>query len=315
MGNSQNGKEDMDYDKMIKNFSYIQDINHFQLGNIKIYDAIENKNHKIFQYKRLCQSDQQLQQLRNHFIERKKLINEHLIRVFYVMGKESVMCSDTSHVVILGEYFGNSLQQEHEYNLNQKMIFNESRLWLIIYQIIQCCAYLEEQGKYHGDLKIDHVYLDLDGSIKLIEHNLIPGSLNPYQKALYNNEFHAFSPEMLNLLQQSEDKEKQYSKLDILTLNKSDVFSFGMMILELASQFETKQYYDWEAKTMNYQQIISSIQFLTNRGYSTIFQNLLLQMCLQDIGERPGFQEMRIGLQSLENDILSHTAFYRSHIK
>lgn len=36
-------------------------------------------------------------------------MNEHLIRIFYVMGKESVMCSDASHVVILGEYFLNTL--------------------------------------------------------------------------------------------------------------------------------------------------------------------------------------------------------------
>ncbi|CAD8114537.1 unnamed protein product [Paramecium primaurelia] len=314
MGNSQNGKEDMDYDQVMKNFSFYQEINHFQLGNIKIFDAIENKNHKVFQFKRLCQSDQQLQQLKNHFQQRKTLMNEHLIRIFYVMGKESVMCSDASHVVILGEYFLNTLQTEHEYNLNQKLIFNESRLWLIIYQIIQCCAYLEEQGKYHGDLNIQHIYLDLDGSVKLIEHDLIPGAMNPFQKSLYNNEFHAFSPELLNLLQQG-DKENSYMKLDIGTLNKTDVFSLGLIILELASQFPTQQYYDWQTKTLNYQQIISAIQFLPNRGYSTILQNLLLQMCQQDIEARPGFQEMRTGLKSLENDILSHTAFYRSHIK
>ncbi|CAD8170567.1 unnamed protein product [Paramecium octaurelia] len=314
MGNSQNGKEDMDYDQVLKHFNFNQDVNHYQLGNVKIFEASENKNHKIFQFKRLCQSDQQLQQLKHHFQQRKLLINDHLVRVFYVMGKESVMCSDASHVLVLGEYFPNSLFSELEYNLNQKLIFNESRLWFIIYQIIQCCAYLEEQGKYHGDLTIQHVYLDLDGSVKLIEHDLIPGGMNPFQKALYNNEFHAFSPELLGLLQQG-DKEHQYGKIDNATLNKTDVFCLGLMILELASQFPTYQYYDWETKTMNCQQITNAIQFLPNRGYSTVLQNLLLQMCQEDLGARPGFQEMKTGLTSLENDILSHTAFYRSHIK
>ena len=32
-------------------------------------------------------------------------------------------------------------------------MFNESRLWLITYQIVSACAYLEEKGLYHGELK------------------------------------------------------------------------------------------------------------------------------------------------------------------
>ncbi|CAD8089448.1 unnamed protein product [Paramecium primaurelia] len=253
-------------------------------------------------------SKQEIESYCKRFENRKQWKNDNLVRLLHFHeNSNSMMCADVSQAIIIGEYYQMTLNSEAEQNFTQSFMFNESRLWLITYQIVSACAFLEEKGLYHGDLKTQTIYLDDSENIKLIEHSFLPNHPDAYSKAFILDEFHLLPPEQLDELKQSIPS-SQMSGV------KCDVFTLGLILLELAAQQSSSAYYNWQKKVIDKEQVQRMCDMLLCLGYSSIFQKLILQM-ISEYEIRPTFKIIRDGLQNLEKDILGGIQFYKNHIK
>ncbi|CAD8071165.1 unnamed protein product [Paramecium sonneborni] len=295
-------------DQIMKKFTFCQNISHRQLGNIKILEYKENKRIKVFQIQLGTTSKQELDDYQKRFEKRKQWKHGNLVNLLHVNeNSNSLMCAEVSQAIVIGEYYQMTLNSEAEQNFTQSFMFNESRLWLITYQIISVCAFLEEKGAYHGELKTQTIYLDDSENIKLIEHDFLPNHPDAYNKAFILDEFHLLPPEQLEELRQSIPSSKKSGV-------KGDVFTLGLILLELAAQQSSSAYYNWQKKQIDLVQVRRMCDMLLGLGYSTIFSKLILQM-ISDYDTRPTFIVIRDGLQNLENDILNGNQFYINHIK
>ncbi|CAK92157.1 unnamed protein product (macronuclear) [Paramecium tetraurelia] len=266
------------------------------------------KKIRVFEINLGTTSKQEMDNYCKRFEDRKQWKNDNLIRLLHFHeNSNSMMCADVSQATIIGEYYQMTLNSEAEQNFTQSFMFNESRLWLIAYQIVSACAYLEEKGMYHGELKTQTIYLDESENIKLIEHSFLPNHPDAYSKAFILDEFHLLPPEQLEELKQSIPATQKSGV-------KGDVFTLGLILLELAAQQSSSAYYNWQKKVVDLEQVKKMCDMLLCLGYSSIFQKLILQM-IGEYEKRPTFVVIRDGLQKLEKDILGGIQFYKNHIK
>ncbi|CAD8114175.1 unnamed protein product [Paramecium sonneborni] len=295
-------------DQIMKEVTFCQNLSHRQLGNIKILEYKQNKKIKLFEVQLGTTSKQELLDYQKKFEKRKQWKHSNLVGLLHVNeNSNSLMCAEVSQAIVIGEYYQMTLNSEAEQNFTQSFMFNESRLWLITYQIVSACAFLEEKGVYHGELKTQTIYLDETENIKLIEHDFLPNHPDAYNKAFILDEFHLLPPEQLEELRQSIPISEKSGV-------KGDVFTLGLILLELAAQQSSSAYYNWQKKQIDIAYVKRMCDILLGLGYSSIFSKLILQM-ISDYDARPTFIVIRDGLQNLEKDILNGNQFYKDYIK
>ncbi|KAM3135907.1 hypothetical protein pb186bvf_012036 [Paramecium bursaria] len=304
MGNSQNQQmEGERFEKIIQKFKFLQEINDPQLQKIKIYELIQDPSQRIFQLVKYSTSDQEFDHLKKHFTERKEWRHTNIVKILMVETNVSAqLCSDNSSINVLGEYFSRSLEDDYQETVSIKQIFNESYLWFLTYQIVQGCEYIINQGTFHGDIRLKNILKNPDGEVKLIEHKFQSNGKNSYQQALFSDEILYIAPELLGSLYMKNTDVKA-------DFGKADVFSLGMMLLEIASQQSSATCYDWPFKKLHTNVIQERLARLGQIGYSRMFQNLINQM-ISEVDDRPGFTDLIIVLENFKEAIISHQPFY-----
>ncbi|CAK91062.1 unnamed protein product (macronuclear) [Paramecium tetraurelia] len=312
MGNSNQRMQEEKYENVMKKFKMKGSIHHNQLGIVRVYDLKDDNNYSIFEFHKTVTTSEEAKLMLAHYKNRKCYNNDHLTQIFFISEQNSqILCQDQTQLTVIGEFFYNNIQNEMKLcylNENIRNIvqqFPELRLWQITLQIVNACAFLEKNGRYHGEIKSKNIYLHPDQSVKLTEYNFIYGSMTGYQKALLVNDFQYLSPELLKELRAKNPQPN-------VDLVKSDVFALGLTLLELASLSSCEQYYDWISKEVHIDRIIKANDQLIQKGYSTLFTNLIYQM-ISEAESRPRFTDLKEVLSNFENDINNHIDFYSKY--
>ncbi|CAD8111964.1 unnamed protein product [Paramecium primaurelia] len=310
MGNSNQKLQEEKYENVMKKFKLKESIHHNQLGMIRVYTLKDDNNYSIFEFHKTPTTSEEAKLMLAHYKNRKCYNNDNITQIFFISEQHSqILCQDQTQLTVIGEFFYNNLQNEMKmnyqsknYSNNNNQQFPELRLWQITLQIVNACTFLEKNGRYHGEIKSKNIYLHPDQSIKLTEYNFIYGSMNGYQKALLLNDFQYLSPELLKELRAKNSQ----PNVDFI---KGDVFALGLTLLELANLSSCEQYYDWISKEVHIHKIIQANDLLIQKGYSTLFTNLIYQM-ISEVEIRPRFSDLKEVLSHFENEINNNLDFY-----
>ncbi len=129
--------------------------------------------------------------------------------------------------------------------------------------LISACAYLEEHKVFHGDLRPFNILLTPNGTIKIADPGLLINEQSGYTKTLIRKDFSYLAPQLLT---QAYNKKMKPSHDPY----RSDVFSLGITLLELANLAQPAEYYDKDTFSLNGGQIERTLSILSTR-----FQNII----------------------------------------
>ena len=143
----------------------------------------------------------------------------------------------------------------------------------------------------HGSLMPETLYLTSEGHIKLINPVLLYNEPNSYQNILTNYmEKGLLSPALMKGLR-NKDVNVKHDPI------KSDVFAVGLIILYAGSLFNTRELYNYQAKTFDYNVCFEILNELKDK-YSCIFINILGEMLQESEQNRPDFQELQLLIEN-----------------
>lgn len=102
-------------------------------------------------------------------------------------------------------------------------MFEERELWNILLSCVLPMAYLQREAVGHGCLSPVDIFIDTDGSTKIVDPSIATSSPLTIQPGYY------YSPELLHYFRQSGHRPTE--ELDIF---KADVFSLGVCMIHAA---------------------------------------------------------------------------------
>lgn len=173
-------------------------------------------------------SKQQFAQAIMEARERLKLNHSYLIEMKdYSTKQTNDFCSTFYTIRTFYEYQALNLQKEIKNRKDRGIDFTMIELTHLLYNISEACAYLQDRGKPHGDIRPSSIAIMEEGKkFKLIDRadTSIP-PFNGQQNYIYTGKDLYVTPQIFSALKGTQQKpnENEY---------KSDVFSFGLCILE-----------------------------------------------------------------------------------
>lgn len=124
---------------------------------------------------------------------------------------------------------------ELRYNTNK--YFSEYEIQQFVEAVLYTLSFLETKGITYSDLSTENIHYDEEnGTYKLLPMELIKQGI--YEQALKSKHFGLLSPELILGLRY---KEKE---IEEEIMNKSNVFTFGMILLELTTLQPSIECYD-----------------------------------------------------------------------
>lgn len=166
--------------------------------------------------------------------------------------------------------------------------------------------FLQKHKIAHGDIRPANVLLTKNGVVKIADINFINEESSIYYKLFShsNIENHYVSPEIIESLNKKLLKTYHNSY-------KSDIYSFGMTMLEAATLEYSSICYDYDKFAINYLKVKNLLDSLKNR-YSIFFINFLTDMLQEKEKYRPNFEDLHsllLPFQSKKKDIYSNQNF------
>lgn len=160
--------------------------------------------------------------------ERLKMNHKYLIEMKdYSTKQKNDFCSTFYTIRTFFEYQMNNLQKEIKHRKDSGIDFSMIELTHLLYNIAEAGAYLQDRGKSHGDIRPSSIAVMEEGKcFKLIDR--ADSSVSAVQSQLnyiFSGKEIYLTPQLYNALKKNNMKinHNEY---------KSDVFSFGLCILE-----------------------------------------------------------------------------------
>lgn len=220
----------------------------FSKGNPKKDDILgtyfeysNNKNSsKIICIEKLLNSRQEL--LKNIEESKKKILNknENMLNILdFSVEIQKNWCSTFYLLKLFYEYPKQSLKDEIKSRKNKNQNFNMKELTHLLYDIINAGVHLQENNIKHQDICPSLIYLSKTENYKLLRNEKNRNNPERYQlEKMLRNKNYYLSPKLYIALK------KRY--LDNIKHNyiKSDIFSFGLVLLEAGLLKSIKNIYD-----------------------------------------------------------------------
>ncbi|CAD8206968.1 unnamed protein product [Paramecium pentaurelia] len=297
-------KTQQQYQMFLLQYSKERESDHNQFGQVKLYN--HNQNNTMICIKKLqTKSDTELTQITNHLRKRKIFVHPNLVQLLAVRTcNEQSICSDSSLVIVVSEYFPDTLESELKKRRQPLKRYPESHIWLLIQQIVDPLAFLEEQKQVHGDIQPQNIYLDENGSVKLAEYNYFPGGQHGFQKMLLSKDRAYLSPTLLNNYRNMNFK-AQHNEY------KSDVFSFGMTLLEVLLLEESYDCMDFQNGCISQHLVDSKLQKVKRSGYSQLLTNFVRELLQIEENARPSWNDLKQVIDQFRDKICNLIPFYQ----
>ncbi|CAD8194405.1 unnamed protein product [Paramecium pentaurelia] len=297
-------KTQQQYQMFLLQYSKERDSDHNQFGLVKLYN--HNQNNSMICIKKFqTKSDTELTQITNHLRKRKIFVHPNLVQLLAVRtSNEQSICSDSSLVMVVSEFFPDTLQSELKKRRQPLKRYPESHIWLLIQQIVDPLAFLEDQKQVHGDIQPQNIYLDETGSVKLAEYNYFPGGQYGFQKMLLSKDRAYLSPILLNNYRNMNFK-AQHNEY------KSDVFSFGMTLLEVLLLEESYDCMDFQNGCIIQNVIDSKLQKVKISNYSQLLTNFVRELIQIEEKLRPSWNDLKQVIDQFRDKICNLIPFYQ----
>lgn len=169
------------------------------------------------------------------------------------------------------EPFPENLRMEMHKRTKDKVPYTEQELTLFITSMIQTLKSLQDHGTKHGNLSMECIVPSPEGYY-LYHPTLIPASVNAYSRvhALIK---HYAAPEVVDMILECNSEQEYTSVQDDIDWAKADIFSVGLIALEMASLVEEE---DWYNEDMILRKDILELKMnLVRNGYSSKLTGLL----------------------------------------
>lgn len=124
--------------------------------------------------------------------------------------------------------------------------------------LVQIGHLFEKYQIYHGDIRPSNILLTSEGFVKLADHGILHVDQTNYFKVLTSGEKCYLSPSQMASLKERDLKPQH-------DFWKSDVFSLGITLLEIATLCEPGLCYDWTAYKVNYKMIDDLLIFARSK--------------------------------------------------
>lgn len=148
----------------------------------------------------------------------------------YTSVQNDDFCSTFYKISQLYEYCPNDLKREISERAKNKRNFAEQELLNIIKGVVSVLRFLKEKGLSHHDVRPYTILISNEGVLKLSENLVYPKQLSGYQQLCMELIQDVYlAPKLLASL-----KERELSPNGV-DVDKSDVFSLGMTVLEAAT--------------------------------------------------------------------------------
>lgn len=217
--------------------------------------------------------------------ERLKLNHSYLIEMKdYSTKQTNDFCSTFYTIRTFYEYQMNNLQKEIKHRKDRGIDFTMIELTHQLYNISEACAYLQDRGKSHGDIRPSSIAVLEEGKkYKLIDRaDTSTPAFTTQQNYLYSCKDLYVTPQTYAALKRNQPKpnENEY---------KSDVFSFGLCILEAGLKRGVGSIYT--ENSFNPQELNKLLDEF-NRKYedNPLLVTTLKKMLAVDEAERPDFK-------------------------
>lgn len=248
------------------------------LGPIDIFRCNTTPYDYLLDYKKqFVENDERVKKYLQLTSQIKNMDHKNLVKIHLCQLQEEVhVCIKNKQVHTYCSYYNFTLAEAINKKKIQECRFPEAELVYIMGCLVELALFLKRFGIAVGDYRPGNIYLSPEGYLKVylleVEEDNKHGA---YYKALAERdkiEEHVFAPEQLTAMNNLEYETKY-------DLYKADLFSVGMVLLELITLDKTKFYYNDTRTELKMGRIEFDLSTLTSH-ISQPFLGLLRQ-CLQ----------------------------------
>lgn len=161
---------------------------------------------------------------------------------------------------------------------------------------------MEANEEAHGDIRPYNILVSVNKEYKIVDNKLFHGgNLIPYHSVTeeLENKGRYFSPAIFSFFGRKNRKDKLHHNK-----YKSDIFSLGMTMLELATLKKVYDVYDWNKFEINFGKIAHTLDELTHdKKYSPTLVQTIRYMLNADEELRPNFLKLDSELSEYRADI------------
>lgn len=230
------------------------------------------------------------------FNDRLALQHPNVLRLISFNSRsEDKLCSSFYRIQVIIEYNNINLEKEIAERTKNQERYTEEQLWYLIECILQGLEALQERETFHGDIKPGNIFVSRLGNYKIAEQELIAGVPTYAQRVTGVADVHGYlSPELLRALERRELKPKH-------DIQKSDVFSLGMTILQAATLANCDDLYDWDKNVLKTSELNERVASV-GKNYSPELQKVVESMLSPEEGARPTVSDLLKTLPRRKND-------------
>jgi len=223
-----------------------------------------------------------------HLLNNISTDNPNFLKILHIStSNEELICGDSHKMTVFSEYFNYTLASELERRSRAQEFFPENEIWYLLNSLIFCGEHLQRNQEVHGSLTPETIYLTPEGHVKLINMIYMHNELDSYHNILGDsNEKGFLSPSLMEELKRKA-LNPRHNRV------KSDVWAVGMIALYAGSLFNTRNLYNYQEKTMDFDKLVELIEGLRSLKYSAILRNIMVEMLQINETDRPDFQELR----------------------
>jgi SLT domain-containing protein len=198
------------------------------------------------------------------------------------------------------EPFPENLRIALQKRAKDKIPYTEDELLLFITSMLQTLKSFEDHGIRHGNLSPDCI-IPASGRFWIYHPTLIPDSVNPYLR-VQSLAKHYTAPEVVDLILECNSPQEFNLIVDDIDWYKADLFSAGLIALELASLVEED---DWYNEDMIIRKDLLEVKMNLVRNQYSLRLSRLLEALLSPYQARPSVDGM-LKLAIPKSDSVGH---------
>lgn len=281
---------------MLQNYKeliYVEDVEDLTLGNIQVY--------RLHPYPKYMGC--KCLPLKN--INYKERVKFRHPSIFTSIKAKQVQQS----VQVFFEYDYEPLSSVLDKRAENKWLFPEQEIWQIIKQLSNAMHFLQSKGIWHGNLSAQSIYFDDEYQVFRIYDNVLlngdqqglshyprnrPATRKAAQPEAEQGGHKEGSNKQLMEILLAPELLKQLARPDKPThanMFKADIFSFGMLILQMGTLLPISECYSTTSLGLNLSRLNQYINVFAGR-YSPHLLNFLQQLLEPDVNRRIDWNEL-----------------------